>query len=248
MTTGIYKIENLLNGKIYIGQSIHIEKRWLEHCQNNNKKSLIKMAIQEFGKENFSFQILEECSQELLNERETFYIKEYNSLYPNGYNRALNNNGTNEFFINYSYDTLQEVVNDIKKSSLTFSEIANKYDLDLSTIYYLNRGDYHTQLNETYPLRQVKDFSKKHFYCVDCGVEISFGSVRCVKCEHIKQRVCERPDRETFKKLIRTESFVSLGKMFGVSDKAICKWCVAYGLPKTKKEIKSFNEEEWQKI
>lgn len=32
MSIGIYKITNLLNGKIYIGQSIHIEKRWKEHC------------------------------------------------------------------------------------------------------------------------------------------------------------------------------------------------------------------------
>jgi predicted GIY-YIG superfamily endonuclease len=36
MSIGIYKIENLLNGKIYIGQSKHIETRWSEHCRNSN--------------------------------------------------------------------------------------------------------------------------------------------------------------------------------------------------------------------
>ena len=32
---GIYKIENLINGKVYIGQSIHIERRWQEHCMDS---------------------------------------------------------------------------------------------------------------------------------------------------------------------------------------------------------------------
>jgi predicted GIY-YIG superfamily endonuclease len=32
MSIGIYKIENLVNGKVYIGQSVHIERRWQEHC------------------------------------------------------------------------------------------------------------------------------------------------------------------------------------------------------------------------
>ena len=36
MSIGIYKIENLINGKIYIGQSIHIERRWNEHCQTSS--------------------------------------------------------------------------------------------------------------------------------------------------------------------------------------------------------------------
>ena len=71
---GIYKITNLKNGKSYIGQSVHIERRWSEHCIPSSK-SLIGKAIQKYGKENFSFQVLEECSVELLNEKEEFYIK-----------------------------------------------------------------------------------------------------------------------------------------------------------------------------
>jgi hypothetical protein len=42
---------------------------------------------------------------------------------------------------------------DIKQCELTFEEISLKYDLDLSMIYYINRGDYHTLENEMYPLR-----------------------------------------------------------------------------------------------
>jgi predicted GIY-YIG superfamily endonuclease len=44
MSIGIYKIENLINGKIYIGQSIHIEKRWQEHCKASSN-SLIAKSI-----------------------------------------------------------------------------------------------------------------------------------------------------------------------------------------------------------
>lgn len=49
MSMGIYKIENLINHKIYIGQSIHIEKRWKEHCQFSSE-SLIGKAIHKYGK------------------------------------------------------------------------------------------------------------------------------------------------------------------------------------------------------
>ena len=74
MSIGIYKIENLLSHKIYIGQSINIEKRWKEHCQPSSN-SLIAKDIQKYGKDNFSFIILEECLIDKLNEREDFYIR-----------------------------------------------------------------------------------------------------------------------------------------------------------------------------
>lgn len=84
---GIYKITNLLTGQVYIGQSVDIHRRWQEHCRDSKKnKSLIAKAISEFGKENFSFQILEECSFQELDDKESSYIKEYNCVYPNGYN------------------------------------------------------------------------------------------------------------------------------------------------------------------
>ena len=85
MTCGIYKIENILNGKIYIGQSIEIEKRWQKHL-NANDNFLIHKAIKKYGKENFQFSIIEECDASLLNNKECYWIEFYNSLIPNGYN------------------------------------------------------------------------------------------------------------------------------------------------------------------
>ena len=85
MTCGIYKIENILNGKIYIGQSIEIERRWQKHL-NANDDFLIHKAIKKYGKENFKFSIIEECDSSLLNEKECYWINFYNSIIPNGYN------------------------------------------------------------------------------------------------------------------------------------------------------------------
>ena len=89
---GIYKIENLTNGKIYIGQSIDIYERWNQHkykAFNPNERgynSIIYEAFRKYGVENFSFSVLEETSIEMLDERERFWITELDSLAPNGYN------------------------------------------------------------------------------------------------------------------------------------------------------------------
>ena len=247
MTCGIYKIENLINGKLYIGQSVHIELRWQEHCRPS-AKSLIGKAISKYGKENFTFQILEECAESCLNEREAYYICYYQSLVPNGYNIEEKDTERTQFFYNYDKIILLKIIEDIKNSELSFQEIASKYELDLSMIYYLNRGDYHTQKDESYPLRKVKDFTKQKHYCIDCGVEIKTNAERCVDCAHKAQRKCERPTKDELKTLIRENSFVFIGKMYGVSDNAVKKWCKLYDLPAKKSEIKQFSNEEWNKI
>lgn len=80
---GIYKITNKENGKVYIGQSIDIERRLDEH---KKKRSLtIDDYINALGVENFTFEILEECQEKELDQKEQDYIKEYNSRI-NGYN------------------------------------------------------------------------------------------------------------------------------------------------------------------
>ena len=89
---GIYIIKNDINDKVYIGQSINIEKRIKEHfwkAQNSNDVSYnvaIHQAIRKYGKEHFSWEILQECSEEELDTLEQEYIKKFNSLSPNGYN------------------------------------------------------------------------------------------------------------------------------------------------------------------
>ena len=85
----IYKITCLISGKSYVGKTKRkLEKRICEHkCNDSKGTSAIEVAIQKYGWEgNFSYEVLEVCPIEQLNEREIFWIAELNSKSPHGYN------------------------------------------------------------------------------------------------------------------------------------------------------------------
>lgn len=88
---GVYKITNLLNGKVYIGQSRHVFNRWAQHRHGRGKDHnyYLRNAITQYGIDNFSFEVLEECPINQLNELERKYITQYNSVKPNGYNLEM---------------------------------------------------------------------------------------------------------------------------------------------------------------
>lgn len=91
--------------------------------------------------------------------------------------------------------------------------------------------------------------SIKHYYCEDCGKEITKNSLgKCKECAALAQRIVDRPQREELKFLIRNEPFTTIAKRFNVSDNAIRKWCDAENLPRKKSEIVKISDEEWQKI
>ncbi len=78
--TGIYKITNLINDKVYIGQSVNIYSRWYQEKKLNGINAHLKSSFLKYGIENFSFEILEECQKEELDDKEKIYIKKYNSF------------------------------------------------------------------------------------------------------------------------------------------------------------------------
>lgn len=84
----IYLITNKINGKKYVGQTIHTHlERWDGHCRSKDETSIISKAIQKYGKDNFSIELLETCkSLDDLNESEKKWIKYHNTIRPNGYN------------------------------------------------------------------------------------------------------------------------------------------------------------------
>ena len=87
---GVYKITNQKTNMCYIGQAADVAKRWKDHAKcglgidtpANNK---LYKAMQEDGLWNFSWELLETCSRDLLNEKEAFYINLYDSC-SYGYN------------------------------------------------------------------------------------------------------------------------------------------------------------------
>ena len=95
---GIYKIENLINGKVYIGQSVDVEYRFRNHkSESFNPKSnaydtAIHRAIRKYGIENFSFEVIEECKEYELKEKEIYWIDKYGS-FGKGYNMTYGGEG-----------------------------------------------------------------------------------------------------------------------------------------------------------
>ena len=81
----VYKITNLLNKKIYVGQT---QRTFEERISEHKCGSLyIDHVIKKYGWENFKAEVIEECwTLEELNEREIFWIAKLNSKFPNGYN------------------------------------------------------------------------------------------------------------------------------------------------------------------
>lgn len=75
--SGIYKIINLVNKKIYIGQAINIYLRWLEHkCRlrnNYNEMEHLQRAWNKYGEENFKFEVVEKCEISELINREHYW-------------------------------------------------------------------------------------------------------------------------------------------------------------------------------
>lgn len=82
--TGIYKIMNILNNKVYIGQAINIQSRIREHkellnrnCHPNNH---LQHAWNLYGDEKFIFSTIEKCDEKILTQREQFWIDFYGGI------------------------------------------------------------------------------------------------------------------------------------------------------------------------
>ena len=131
----IYKITNLINNKIYIGLTTRtVENRWKEHCRHNSQ--MIDKAIEEFGKENFLFFSIEECEEEILYEREKYWIAYYNS-FNNGYNNTLGGRDNN-----YVMTDKVNLVLQFWNQGLTVNKIVEQTNLNVETVRsYLNKNN-----------------------------------------------------------------------------------------------------------
>ena len=86
----IYKIENTVDNKIYIGQTIQeLESRWKDHRKKGSNCRYLKSAIQKYGIDNFDFQLVCITFDNQLDDMEKEYIEQYDCLVPNGYNLRL---------------------------------------------------------------------------------------------------------------------------------------------------------------
>lgn len=146
MSYGIYKFENKMNNKVYIGQAFDLKKRYIKHCKNMNDishKEDFYQALRKFGWNNFSYEIIEEYfdkpNREYLNEREIYWISYYNSYY-DGYN--MTPGGSNGAYVELCKPIEQY---DLEGNFIAEYESAHAADratkLGFSSICAVARGD-----------------------------------------------------------------------------------------------------------
>lgn len=144
--------------------------------------------------------------------------------------------------------SLERQINEAKKCILVCSNChkgihAGYYQVppNYQDLFDNEQAEYLLQMN-----KEIKE-GKKH-YCQRCGKLLNSNTTYCLDCSHIIQHRAERPNRETLKQLIRNQSFVAIGKQYGVSDNAIRKWCISMNLPTKKTEINLYNDIQWEQI
>lgn len=147
--SGIYRIINQCNNKSYIGKSkdLHVRLR-AHHTEPFNSNadmynSLIYRAIRKYGLDNFSFEVVEYCPEEQLNEREKYWIAYFHTYInePNcqGYNMTIGGE-TNIFEKQYDRDLIhqlwkegkshQEILKLINCSRVTLTLILDELEID----------------------------------------------------------------------------------------------------------------------
>jgi len=102
---GIYCIENNANGKRYFGQSVSYKKRISVHLsylrRNIHYNEHLQNAFNKYGKDCFTFYIVQECSKDELNKIEKYYIEKFNTEI-DGYNQTAGGD-QNQLGINHPH-------------------------------------------------------------------------------------------------------------------------------------------------
>lgn len=238
---GIYKFTNTITGESYIGQSVNIDKRFIQHKnrhdprQKTYENTYFHEMLWHYGFCNFSFEILEQCSKEQLNEKEKYYIEKYKTIYPYGYNKTYGGQDSGHTMKVDCIDTIIEIQELLKTTDLSNSEIGSLYNMSDQTISDINSG--RTWFFDTiqYPIRNGRKVFNKRFEkrtCSCCGKLISkkAKSGLCHNC--LCESISKKPDKDTLYKLLCKNSFCSVARKYGVTDNAVRRWCDIYNIPR----------------
>jgi len=155
----IYKITSP-SGKVYVGQTVQTFKERIKcHKKVSSNCTLLKRAISKYGDE-MVYEIIEEVPHGLLDERETYWIKELNSLAPNGYNCSTGGNDKKELS-QVLKDKIRDSVNArkiekdgylgfTKKKSNGFMPVISRYNKTI----YLSNGAFKTNVEAIEVLKE----------------------------------------------------------------------------------------------
>lgn len=154
---GVYKITNVISGISYIGQATNISLRIYQHLHSSMSDKArdydypLHRAIRKNGIDNFIFDILEECSTDLLNEREMYWIAFYDTR-KNGYNQT--DGGYQSIRqIKLTESDVEQIRHRLINTHDSFISIANDFGICSNMVSRINRGVCWNDPNLQYPIR-----------------------------------------------------------------------------------------------
>lgn len=176
--SGIYGIENISNGKWYVGQAVNLKKRFRDHKSklrmNHHPNKHLQSAWNKYGEKSFVFRVLEVCEVDMLNSLEMSWVAKKDS-YLNGYNNTVGGDGVRGLIMSketrlkmsFSHkghpvsDETRERMRETRKNS----ETARKHMKKLRQMK-MQRG---ATPKEREHLARLNEIKKKPVLCVETG-------------------------------------------------------------------------------
>ena len=158
----IYCYTNQINQHKYVGQTNNLNRRIREHrsCaynpQSSSHDALFHQKIREYGIDNFSIEVLEKLynvSQDYVNERETFWIKDKQSFRGTGLGYNSDYGGSRKASSILSEEQIRDIKEKIR-SGVAYFDIEDEYNISAAFISGINHGAYFFDDRENYPLYQ----------------------------------------------------------------------------------------------
>lgn len=177
----IYLIENTINGKRYVGQTVRpVNVRISTHFSSAENRpeddahnSLLHKAIRKYGRESFQCSVVEaNVPVDELDEKERFYIEKYQSMsYQHGYNLTTGGQSASRFArAMVSVDEIDMVRDAIRQSNDNFVLLSEQLGIPVAVLQTINRGICYYSPDLTYPLRSNDEINYEHITVTDKGI------------------------------------------------------------------------------
>ena len=176
------------------------------------------------------------------------------------YNPTSKHANRDGYMYEHTYVAEQMLGRELKDSEVVHHRDKNRDNNSPDNLIVFNSKSDHTSFhrhNCDESLLQLLDDGSytvnylKSTICPYCGNEKDKHAQMCINCRNFKksqETAMGLVTREELKNLIRYFSFVEIGRKYNITDNAVRKYCDKYKLPRTKKQINSYSQEEWDKI